>query len=134
MAAWNVVVGALSVVGILAYVYLGCDANENTMIASTQPQEGTVNNCNANCQCDYVKYTPVCGNDGLTYISPCHAGCTGQTTDENGRKVIIIFKNKCNYLLYILFFRYLKTVHVSRIYLTTLKLTPHQVPPQFQQR
>lgn len=93
MAAWNVIVGALSVVGILAYVYLGCDANENTMIASAQPQEGTVKICSANCQCDYVKYTPVCGSDGLTYISPCHAGCTEQSMNESGIKVIIFLNN-----------------------------------------
>lgn len=26
LAAWNVVVGAISVVGMLSYMYLGCDA------------------------------------------------------------------------------------------------------------
>lgn len=38
------------------------------------------------CQCDFVKYTPICGDDGRTYISPCHAGCTEQSLDENGTK------------------------------------------------
>lgn len=104
MAAWNVVVGALSVVGILTYVYLGCDANENTMIASAQPLPGDLNNCSATCMCDYVKYTPVCGSDGLTYISPCHAGCTKQTRDKSGQKVINFTSNDYNIIKQFLFY------------------------------
>ncbi|XP_008841467.1 solute carrier organic anion transporter family member 4A1 isoform X2 [Nannospalax galili] len=30
--------------------------------------------CNANC-CQSEHYSPVCGSDGTTYYSPCHAGC-----------------------------------------------------------
>ncbi|KAJ8321940.1 hypothetical protein KUTeg_000411 [Tegillarca granosa] len=31
--------------------------------------------CNANCNCGLENYKPVCGIDGVTYYSPCHAGC-----------------------------------------------------------
>lgn len=43
--------------------------------------------CNANCNCDFVQYSPVCGGNDVTYISSCHAGCSGETTLENGTKL-----------------------------------------------
>ncbi|EDV28795.1 uncharacterized protein TRIADDRAFT_20303 [Trichoplax adhaerens] len=31
--------------------------------------------CNNQCHCEKQKYQPVCGVNGITYFSPCHAGC-----------------------------------------------------------
>uniref|UniRef100_A0A4X2LAL9 Solute carrier organic anion transporter family member n=1 Tax=Vombatus ursinus TaxID=29139 RepID=A0A4X2LAL9_VOMUR len=31
--------------------------------------------CNSDCNCDANVWDPVCGDDGLTYMSPCLAGC-----------------------------------------------------------
>ncbi|XP_033121679.1 solute carrier organic anion transporter family member 2A1-like isoform X4 [Anneissia japonica] len=40
--------------------------------------------CNSNCACPDDVYTPVCGSDGITYISACHAGCTNVWRDGMG--------------------------------------------------
>nr|XP_004611341.1 unnamed protein product [Sorex araneus] len=31
--------------------------------------------CNSDCNCDESQWEPLCGNNGITYISPCLAGC-----------------------------------------------------------
>lgn len=34
MAAWNVVCGVMSVIGISAYIFLGCPSNESSMVVN----------------------------------------------------------------------------------------------------
>lgn len=43
--------------------------------------------CNKDCSCDYVKYNPVCSENGEeSFISACHAGCKRQEL-VNGTKM-----------------------------------------------
>ena len=44
--------------------------------------------CAQECDCMSTSFEPVCGEDGLTYFSPCRAGCT--TTFNDGVRIIII--------------------------------------------
>jgi len=37
--------------------------------------------CNFDCSCDIERFEPVCGADGLTYFSPCYAGCHNSLGD-----------------------------------------------------
>merc|ERR1719357_1142858 len=39
--------------------------------------------CNFGCECDMNDVQPVCGANGLTYFSPCHAGCTSLLSSDN---------------------------------------------------
>ena len=43
--------------------------------------------CSAECGCQAEIYNPVCGEGGIQYASPCHAGCMDYNLTENGEKV-----------------------------------------------
>lgn len=43
--------------------------------------------CNTTCSCDRDKFSPVCGVDGRTYFSACHAGCRN-VTREGDNKIV----------------------------------------------
>ncbi|XP_054738862.1 solute carrier organic anion transporter family member 74D-like [Anastrepha obliqua] len=88
MAAWNVLVGLLTVVGCVAYAFIGCPANEQSMIVNI-PESGPdlIATCNSACYCDYVQFSPVCGENNMTYISPCHAGCKEEVLEAGGKKL-----------------------------------------------
>ncbi|KAK0158530.1 hypothetical protein PV328_009522 [Microctonus aethiopoides] len=73
--------------------FLGCD---NVKMAGTTipyfnsstiaPEPFQVNltaSCNFGCECPMNDVEPVCGNNGLTYFSPCHAGCTTFSSKSN---------------------------------------------------
>lgn len=89
MAAWNVIVGFLTVAGILAYAFIGCPGNESSVIVNIHDSSlaGNTTTCNSACSCDYVRYSPVCGENNMTYISACHAGCKKLLVNSEGKKI-----------------------------------------------
>ncbi|KPI94972.1 Solute carrier organic anion transporter family member 5A1 [Papilio xuthus] len=71
--------------------FLGCDNIK--MAGTTIPYTNNSNlepfkvnltaACNFNCLCTETDMEPVCGNNGLTYFSPCHAGCAAFSSRSN---------------------------------------------------
>ena len=71
--------------------FLGCNnvamAGATMPYSSSSPGEGfqinLTHSCNFGCECDMNDVQPVCGANGLTYFSPCHAGCTSLLSSDN---------------------------------------------------
>lgn len=76
---WHIIAGTLCLMGIISYAFIGCEESEKSMSI----HQNAIMTCNENCHCDFVKYSPVCANDGLTYISACHAGCNSASIKNN---------------------------------------------------
>lgn len=45
-----------------------------------------ITECNSNCQCSPSDWDPICGENGITYVSPCLAGCT--STSGSGKNTV----------------------------------------------
>ncbi|CAH2236322.1 jg10704 [Pararge aegeria aegeria] len=79
--------------------FLGCDNIK--MAGTTIPYTNNSNlepfkvnltaACNFNCLCTETDMEPVCGNNGLTYFSPCHAGCAAFSSRSNFTNCACIF-------------------------------------------
>lgn len=67
---WNAIIALISASSQIVYTQIGCDGDASLVI------NGTMSSCNTNCRCDSIPYSPVCDQTaGITYFSPCHAGC-----------------------------------------------------------
>ncbi|CAG9135206.1 unnamed protein product [Plutella xylostella] len=81
--------------------FLGCDNIK--MAGTTIPYTNNSNlepfkvnltaACNFNCLCTETDMEPVCGNNGLTYFSPCHAGCAAFSSRENFTNCACVHEN-----------------------------------------
>jgi sodium-independent organic anion transporter len=82
---WNVLVGCVYISGEIVFILLGCKDIGLYGFHSTRTDLHLINDCNRNCNCDNVKYTPVCSEmKGMTYYSACHAGCSYVFNNSQG--------------------------------------------------
>uniref|UniRef100_G3U1S0 Solute carrier organic anion transporter family member n=1 Tax=Loxodonta africana TaxID=9785 RepID=G3U1S0_LOXAF len=44
--------------------------------------------CNSDCNCDKSQWEPVCGENGITYESPCLAGCKSSGSDKKPKEAV----------------------------------------------
>uniref|UniRef100_A0A7N8XIQ8 Solute carrier organic anion transporter family member n=1 Tax=Mastacembelus armatus TaxID=205130 RepID=A0A7N8XIQ8_9TELE len=68
----------------LFFLAMGC---ENSKVAGLSYQERSLlSDCNSGCLCSKKEWDPVCGENGITYVSPCLAGCT--SSSGSGRNTV----------------------------------------------
>ncbi|KAM9409011.1 solute carrier organic anion transporter family member 3A1-like isoform 2-T2 [Pholidichthys leucotaenia] len=75
-------VNLVSTACYVSFLFLGCDTGpvagvtvaygNETLRPSQQPESACISNCN----CYTASVSPVCGSNGVTYLSACFAGCT----------------------------------------------------------
>uniref|UniRef100_A0AAZ3R0H3 Solute carrier organic anion transporter family member n=1 Tax=Oncorhynchus tshawytscha TaxID=74940 RepID=A0AAZ3R0H3_ONCTS len=75
-------VNLVSTACYVSFLFLGCDTgpvagvtvaygNQTSDGPGLRPEHGCINNCN----CYTASVSPVCGSNGITYLSACFAGC-----------------------------------------------------------
>ncbi|KAM9754625.1 solute carrier organic anion transporter family member 1C1-like isoform 1-T4 [Menidia menidia] len=78
----------------LLFLAMGC---ENSKVAGitvsysgvgglTYQERSLLADCNVGCMCSRREWDPVCGDNGITYVSPCLAGCT--SSSGSGRNTV----------------------------------------------
>ncbi|XP_053312599.1 solute carrier organic anion transporter family member 2B1 [Spea bombifrons] len=98
--------GAMCVVGLalcitIAFplIFLGCSTQKfasphNAHHASPGIWQN-VTECSSRCSCSDNAFNPICGADGIEYISPCYAGCEQVHFDYKENKVLNYTKCSC---------------------------------------
>ncbi|XP_075707418.1 solute carrier organic anion transporter family member 2B1 isoform X4 [Rhinoderma darwinii] len=91
--------GAMCVIGLLCCVlialpllFLGCSTQQfASPHADPHLSVGlwhNVTECSSKCGCSKSAFNPICGADGIEYISPCYAGCEDVNFDYQENKVL----------------------------------------------
>ncbi|XP_022240822.1 solute carrier organic anion transporter family member 3A1-like isoform X2 [Limulus polyphemus] len=80
VAAWIALAAFAYCLGMVVLMLVGCPVNIKVSHSDELPSIDGL--CNETCSCRPGVYSPVCGGDGITYLSPCLAGCTEVSVDD----------------------------------------------------
>ncbi|XP_029355372.1 solute carrier organic anion transporter family member 2A1 [Echeneis naucrates] len=87
---FSTVMLTLSTLLCIPLFFLGCPTRKVSEVNHYQVEQY---GCHNNCSCPVSAFHPVCGSDGIEYISPCHAGCTNFTKDSNSTRGVKMYTN-----------------------------------------
>lgn len=69
----------------------GVTLSYNSVDGISYDKHSVFETCNSDCSCSASDWDPVCGENGITYVSPCLAGCTSSV--GSGKKTVF---SKCS--------------------------------------
>ncbi|XP_010899061.2 solute carrier organic anion transporter family member 1C1 [Esox lucius] len=89
-----IIASLLSFCLLLSQYFLYCDNSQVAGLTMTYQgasevsyeQESLLSQCNMGCSCSLKHWDPVCASNGMTYASPCLAGC--QTSTGIGKEMV----------------------------------------------
>ncbi|KAM9204737.1 solute carrier organic anion transporter family member 2B1 [Mergus octosetaceus] len=66
-------------------LFLGCPTQKVAGVTYSESSDFELHTleCSFHCNCPEKAYNPICGSDGIEYVSPCHAGCEVVNTNNN---------------------------------------------------
>ncbi|XP_046892871.1 solute carrier organic anion transporter family member 2A1-like isoform X2 [Hypomesus transpacificus] len=90
---FSVVMLSLSVLLCIPLFFMGCQTQRVASVNYQPGRPGWLAGCSSNCSCQTSVFNPVCGTDGVEYISPCQAGCSNFTMDPRNRYRVQLYSN-----------------------------------------
>ncbi|VVC45455.1 Organic anion transporter polypeptide OATP,Kazal domain,Major facilitator superfamily domain [Cinara cedri] len=80
VAAWIAFTALAYSIGMCVLMFFGCPTTNISGLRYDELNEPKFESrCVDLCVCDQETFSPICGVDGITYYSACHAGCRNQT-------------------------------------------------------